>query len=86
MSVTNRSRPNISLETASNPLEKAMEKIVALPQDEQDAIAVQILASIADEDAWKKRFAERRDVIRRMAQEALGEDDRGKTIPLNDLV
>ncbi len=41
----------------STLLEKALEKVVALPQDEQDAIASQILASLADEDAWKKRFA-----------------------------
>ena len=58
-------------------LEKALEKLAALPPDEQDAIASQILASLADEDAWKKRFAEKRDVIRRMAREALEEDERG---------
>ena len=69
----------------STLLEKALERIVALPQDEQDAIASQILASLADEDAWKKRFAERRDVIRRMAREALAEDARGETMPLNEL-
>lgn len=70
----------------STLLEKALEKVSALPQDEQDAIASQILASLADEDAWKKRFAEKRDVIRRMAQEALAEDERGETLPLNDLL
>jgi hypothetical protein len=64
-------------------LEKALEKIIALPRDEQDAIAFQILASLADEDAWKKRFAEKRDVIRRLAREALEEDDRDETLPLN---
>jgi hypothetical protein len=67
-------------------LQKALEKVVALPQDEQDAIASQILASIADEDAWKTRFAEKRDVLRRMAQEAIEEDDRGETLPLDDLL
>jgi hypothetical protein len=51
----------------STLLEKALQKVVALPQDEQDAIASQILASLADEGAWKTRFAEKRDVIRRMA-------------------
>lgn len=70
----------------STLLEKALKKIVVLPQDEQDAIASQILASIADEEAWKKRFAEKRDVIRRMAREALEEDERGETIPLDDLL
>jgi hypothetical protein len=66
----------------STLLEKALEKVVVLPQDEQDAIASQILASIADEEAWKKRFVEKRDVIRRMASEALAEDERGETVPL----
>jgi hypothetical protein len=54
----------------STLLEKTLEKVVALPPDEQDAIASQILASLADGDAWKS-FAEKRDVIRRMAREAL---------------
>ena len=68
----------------STLLEKALEKVVALPPDEQDAIATQILASLADEEAWKKRSAEKRDVIRRMAREALAEDERGETLPLDD--
>ena len=67
-------------------LEKALEKVASLPQDEQDAIASQILASLADEDAWTKRFAEKRDVIDRMAREALEEDIRGETPPLDDIL
>jgi hypothetical protein len=70
----------------STLLEKALERVVALPQDEQDAIASQILASLADEDEWKRQFAERRDVIRRMAREALEEDEHGETLPLDDLL
>jgi len=69
----------------STLLEKALERVIALPQTEQDAIASQILATLADEDAWKKRFAEKREVIRRMAHEALDEDDKGDTLPLTDL-
>jgi hypothetical protein len=67
-------------------LEKALEKVGALPPDEQDAIASEILASLADEEAWKKRFAEKRDVIRRMAREALREDKQGETLALGDLL
>ena len=67
-------------------MEKALEKVIALPDDEQDAIASQILASLADEEAWKKHFAAKRDVIRRMALEALAEDERGETLPLDDLL
>jgi acyl-CoA reductase-like NAD-dependent aldehyde dehydrogenase len=67
-------------------LEKALEKVGVLPQAEQDAIASQILASLADEEAWRKRFAEKRDIIRRMAREALDEDARSETLPLDDLL
>ena len=70
----------------SSLLEKALEKVIALPPDEQDAIASQILASLADEAAWKSRYAQKRDVIRRLALEALEEDDRGETLPLDDLL
>ena len=57
----------------------------ALPPEEQDAIASQILASLADEEAWKRRFAEKREVIRRMAREALDEDERSETLLLDNL-
>jgi len=50
---------------------------------ELSLIAYQILASLADEDAWKKRFAEKRDVIQRMAREALEEDERGEMLALD---
>ena len=68
----------------SKLLKKALEKVGTLPEDEQDAS--QILASLADEDAWKTRFAEKRDVIRRMAREALEDDARGETLSLGDLL
>jgi hypothetical protein len=70
----------------SRLLEKALERVGALPEDEQDAIASQILASLTDEEAWKARFAEKRDVIRRMAREALEEDAEGDTLPLSNLL
>jgi len=70
----------------SSLLEKALAKVVSLPPDEQDAIASQILATLADEEGWKRRFVEKRDVIRRMAREAIEEDERGETLPLDDLL
>lgn len=70
----------------STLLEKALAKVGALPRDEQDAIASQILASLADEGAWKKRFVEKREIIRRMAREALEEDARGETLPLDEML
>ncbi len=66
-------------------LEKAFEKLQSLPPEEQDSMAAQILAELEDERAWKERFASKRDLIRRMAHEALDEDARGETLPLSDL-
>ena len=66
-------------------LDKALEKVGSLPPGEQDAIASQILAMLDDEDAWNELFAEKRDVLRRMADEALEEDARGETLALADL-
>jgi hypothetical protein len=49
-------------------------------------MAAQILASLEDEAAWRRRFAEKRDVIRGMAREAIEEDERCETLPLDDLL
>lgn len=67
-------------------LEEALKQVAALTQEEQDAIAHEILASLADERAWKKRFIENRDVIRRMAEEALEDREQGETLPLDSLL
>ena len=75
-----------NIEALATLLEKALEKVGALSPDEQDAIASQILASLADEASWKKRFIEKRDVIRRMAHEPVEEDEKGQTVPLGDLL
>jgi len=45
-------------------LEKALEKVSSLPQDEQDAIASQILAELEDEAAWETRFASQEGKLR----------------------
>jgi hypothetical protein len=70
----------------STLLEQALEKVGALPPDEQDAIASQILATLADDEVWKKGFAEKPGVIQRMAREALEEDAKGETLPLDDIL
>ena len=63
-------------------LETALEKIKALPQDQQDAIASQILDALSDEEAWSQRFADK-DKLQRLASEALEEHRRGDTLPLD---
>ena len=69
----------------SGLLEKALEKIQCLPTEDQDRIASQILAELADEEAWRYSFARKRDVIRRLAQEALDEDSQGESLPLPEV-
>ncbi|MGE5326618.1 MAG: hypothetical protein ACM3NO_06235 [Deltaproteobacteria bacterium] len=66
-------------------LEAALERISKLPNDEQDAIASQILADLEDEAGWSKRFASQKDKIRRLAEEALKEHHEGKTRLFEDL-
>jgi hypothetical protein len=70
----------------STLFEEALNKVGALPPDEQDAIASQILASLADEEAWRRRFAEKREVIARMAREAIEADERGETVPIDKVL
>lgn len=67
-------------------LEKALKKVGALPEDEQNAIASEILDSLADEETWKSRLTAKRDRLRQLAREALQEDERGETRPLDDLL
>jgi hypothetical protein len=64
-------------------LERTLEKIASLPEEEQDAIAAQVLAELEDEAAWTKQFA---GELRRLAKEALSEHRQGETHPLDDLV
>jgi hypothetical protein len=66
-------------------LETALEKLKALPQDQQDAIASQILDTLSDEEAWTQRFANK-DKLQGLAAEALDEYRRGEIQPLDDLL
>jgi hypothetical protein len=44
------------------------------------------LASLADEEARKKQFAAKRDVIQRMSREAPEQDEQGETLPLDSIL
>jgi hypothetical protein len=67
-------------------LEKGLEKASTLPQDEQDAIASQILGELEDEAAWAARFVRQGNALRRLADEALAEYRHAETRPLDDLL
>ena len=67
-------------------LEKALEKAQGLPEQEQDAIATQILAAIESGHAWQARFAAKRGILERMADEAIEQDRQGLTLDLDDRI
>jgi hypothetical protein len=65
-------------------LEKAIERVQALPEQEQNAIAAQILESLDDEEALVRKLRERPELLRSLACEALDEHRRGETRPLDE--
>jgi hypothetical protein len=67
-------------------LKEAVARLLALPDEDQNAIAARIIAEIEDELRWQKCFAERPDVLKQLAEEALEEFRRGETKDLDDLL
>ncbi len=67
-------------------LEDALQKVGKLPEDEQNAIASQILATIEDEEAWAKTLRKNPTKLRKLAAQALDEHRCGSTRPLDDLL
>jgi hypothetical protein len=49
-------------------LEKVLRRVEALSEEDQNAIAAQILESLDDEDAWARKFREHPDVLRSLAR------------------
>lgn len=66
-------------------LEKAMADASKLSEEMQDLIASRILDTIEDEQ-WASVTPEKRNLLQRMADEAIEEHRRGETIPLDDLL
>jgi hypothetical protein len=67
-------------------LEKALRRIEALSQEEQDAVASQILDTLDDEEAWARSFREKPELLRSLADEALEEHRRGETRPIDETI
>jgi hypothetical protein len=67
-------------------LEDALRKVGELSEDEQDAIASQILATIEDEEAWAKTLRKNPAKLCKLAAQALDEHRRGATRSLDELL
>ncbi|MGA8027714.1 MAG: hypothetical protein WB992_11255 [Bryobacteraceae bacterium] len=67
-------------------LERALQKLEEFPPDTQDAIAAQIIDSLADDQAWETSFARDPEKLSRLVLEAEDEIKRGETRPLDELL
>ena len=67
-------------------LETALRRVESLSQEEQDAIASQIMETLDDDEAWTRSFRERPGLLRSLAREAREEHRRGETRPLDELI
>ena len=67
-------------------LEKAFAEASKLPPEEQDFLARMLLDDLASEESWEQSFARSQDELSRLAGEALAEDERGETKPLEEIL
>jgi hypothetical protein len=67
-------------------LQKALQKVGALSEDEQNAIASQILETLEDEEAWQQKLSSHPERLRLLAKEALEEHRRGDSHPLDEIL
>lgn len=67
-------------------LEKALRRVELLSQEEQDAIASQIIETLDDDAAWAARFRNSAGVLRNLGREALEEHRRGETRSMDELI
>lgn len=67
-------------------LQRAINEILRLPAEEQDAIAARILAELEDERAWAAQFAATtNDQWGRMAERVRRDIASGGTVPFPDV-
>lgn len=64
-------------------LKQAFERVSALPDNEQDAIASIVLEEIEDEARWRASFAKSQDALARLAKAARAEIARGDVLPMD---
>ena len=77
-------RPSPQVVRMTKLLADAFKAASLLPKEEQDAIAIAVLAEVGgSDDEWDDRFAQSRSTIERLADEALAAHRRGESKPLD---
>lgn len=69
-------------------LEKAIQKLSSLPEEDQDRYAREILAAIDGDAAWEELFEDPRSetLLSQMVARARAEHEAGTTRPLDELL
>lgn len=70
----------------TNLLEKAFTEASRLPLATQNMIAERLLEDIQAEGKWDETFADSKDELSRLADEALSDFQNGKTKPLEEVL
>jgi len=64
-------------------LDAAIQKLVALPAEEQDRVARWLMEELKDEDHWTHQFAESQDALAQLADEAVADSAAGRATELD---
>ena len=64
-------------------LNRAFKEASRLPEIEQNAFAKWVLEELKTERRWESSFANSEDILDKLADEALTEDTKGNSKPLN---
>ncbi len=64
-------------------LKDVLAKLAKLPAERQNEIAALLLAELEADERWDELFAKSQDKLEALADEALDEDARGETRPLD---
>jgi hypothetical protein len=67
-------------------LQQALQRVETLSADRQDAITLQIVESVNDDELWDRTFRDRPGPLLSAAREAMDEYRRGETRDLADLI
>jgi hypothetical protein len=70
-------------ENMTKLLEKAFEEASRLPEMDQNALAKWVLDELQSERVWARTFAESEDILEKLADAAIAEKRKGKTMPLD---
>ena len=71
------------IRTVSRAFDTAMEKMSALPPEEQDRIALWLLDELRDEERWTQAFSGSQHVLSRLADEARADIKAGRATQLD---